>query len=319
MGWESLLHIEKNTEMNFARAFTQLGFLLLLAMFPACQTSSSTQAQVHSPPPPELVDQSYLFEIVRHLYRWQLDESEIERIVPAKQIVFWAGRLETRLDPGDQSILGEILFPQLSLRVKVKKADYTIEESGTVVRSRTFRITQVLRGDLPRRPPRNYAVIHADMGEMRDYLFRTRNQKDFADPVLRDRLRAAVRAQAAREGNTNAPAGVEQVIHLAPLSPVANECWVFWESGRKLIHFASDIDLSNPAVWEQESLAARLFDVDQQVIVSREEAPGSNRFLTRYQVSRALYNCIVHGQRVIIPPLAPEPGTLRRLTARDFR
>jgi len=69
-----------------------------------------------------------------------------------------------------------------------------------------------------------------------------------------------------------------------------------------LLYFASDIDLSNPAVWQHETLLARLFDVDQQVVVSPAEAPGSNRFLTRYQVSRALFNCVVLGQRVSVPP-----------------
>jgi hypothetical protein len=116
----------------------------------------------------------------------------------------------------------------------------------------------------------------------------------------------ALRAEATKEGllSTNAPAG-EQVIHLAPLSPVANETWVFWESGHKLFYFASDIDLANPKVWEHQSLLARIFDLDEQVVVSHEEAAGSNRFLTRYQVSRALFNCIVLGQRITVPPAVP--------------
>jgi hypothetical protein len=148
-----------------------------------------------------------------------------------------------------------------------------------------------------------------DMKEMRDYLFRTRNQHDFPDPELVERLREALRKEAAKEGllATNAPA-TEQVVHLAPLSPVANETWVFWEAGRKLLYFASDIDLANPEVWRHEVLAAHIFDIDQQVVVSHEEAPGSNRFLTRYQVSRALFNCIVFGQRITVPPYVPPGG-----------
>jgi hypothetical protein len=60
-------------------------------------------------------------------------------------------------------------------------------------------------------------------------------------------------------------------------------------------------------VWQHEALMARVFDLDQQVVVSHDEAPGSNRFLTRYQVSRALFNCILLGQRVEVPPYSP-PG-----------
>ena len=80
---------------------------------------------------------------------------------------------------------------------------------------------------------------------------------------------------------------------------------MFWEAGRKLFYFASDIDLANPVVWQHEALTARIFDLDEQVVVSHEEAPGSNRFLTRYQVSRALFNCIILGQRVVVPPRSP--------------
>jgi hypothetical protein len=35
--------------------------------------------------------------------------------------------------------------------------------------------------------------------------------------------------------------------------------------------------------------------------MSHEEASGSNFYLTRYQVSRALFNCIVLGQRIDVP------------------
>jgi len=287
--------------------------LALVALLPGCRTSPPPAA----PPvalgvPSELLQPPYLFEIVRHLYRWHLDESEVERIVGAKRFVFGVRRLEPKLDPGDRSVLGEILLPQLDLSVKVKKADYRIEELGTAVESQNFKIIKVTRGSTPSRLPRSCAVVAVDMKEMRDYLFRTRNQQDFPDPALVERLREALRKQAAKEGllATNAPV-VEQVVHLAPLSPVANETWVFWEAGRKLLYFASDIDLANPEVWRHEALVVRIFDLDQQVVVSHEEAPGSNRFLTRYQVSRAMFNCIVFGQRITVPPYVA-PGTASR-------
>src|SRR5262249_31635179 len=158
------------------------------------------------------------------------------------------------------------------------------------------------RGQVPAQAPGNCAAVEVDMQEMRDYLFRTRNQHDFPDPALLERLREAGRRDAAKEGTlTNAPTS-EFVIHLAPRAPAANETWVLWESGRNLFYFASDIDLANPAVWQHEPLMARVFDLDTQVVVSHEEAPGSNRFLTRYQVSRALFNCIILGQRTAVPP-----------------
>jgi hypothetical protein len=42
-------------------------------------------------------------------------------------------------------------------------------------------------------------------------------------------------------------------------------------------------------------------------VLTHDEAPGSNRFLTRHQVGRALFNCDVLGQRVVVPS-RPPPG-----------
>jgi len=288
--------------------------LVLAILLSACRTAPAAGGADALAVPPELVQQPYLFEVIRHLYRWHLDESEVERIVGEKRFVFWVCRLEPKLDPGDRSILAEIFLPQLALTAKVKKADYTIEEVGVVVKSPSFRITQIRRGQVPAKAPRGCAVVEVDMKEMRDYLFRTRSQHDYPDEALVERLRQALRKEAARQGilTTNAPTG-EQTVHLAPLSPVANDIWVFWEAGRKLFYFASDIDLANPAVWQHQTLTVHIFDLDQQVVVSHEEAPGSSRFLTRYQVSRALYNCILLGERVVIPPYVPPRGAATRV------
>ena len=277
--------------------------LALLAAQPGCRTSPLAEAADSSAPPPELAQSSYLFEIVRHLYRWQLDESEVSRLITSKQMEFWVRRLDPRLDRGDRSVLGEIHLPRLAISLKVKKADYAIEELATRAQSRTFKITQVTRSQVPAQAPLGCHVVRVDTQEMRDYLFRTRKQLDFPDRVLIERMQDAFRSLAAKEGilATNMPSG-EQVVHLASLSPVANECWVFWEAGRKLCYFASDIDLAEPVVWQHEAITARLFDLDQQVVASHEEAPGSNRFLTRNQASRALFNCMILGQRIVVPP-----------------
>jgi hypothetical protein len=287
-----------------------LAGVVLVLLLPACRTAPTPGAAA---PPPELLQTNYLYEVVRYLYRWDLDESEVERVVAAKRFAFWVRRLEPKLDPGDHSILAEILMPQLGLTVRVKKADYTIEELGAAVKSPNFRITRLIRGQLPARAPRSCEVVEVDVKEMREYLFRTRNQHDFPDAALIEHLRRALRKEAAKQGMlaTNAPKG-EQVIYLAPLSPVADDTWVFWEGGHKLFHFASDLDLANPAVWKYQSLMVRIFDLDSQVVVTHEEAPGSNRFLTRYQVSRALFNCILLGLRTTVPAYEPTGGAVEK-------
>ena len=47
---------------------------------------------------------------------------------------------------------------------------------------------------------------------------------------------------------------------------------------------------------EHDELAVRIFDIDEQVVVSLDEVPGSNAYLTRDQVGRVLYNCMVYGK-----------------------
>lgn len=290
---------------------TYLGLALslsVLACLSGCRTAGPNPSSGQAAVPPELTEKTTLYEVVRYLYRWQLTEAEVERIVGSDRLTVWVQRVDAPLDAGDRSVLGELLLPQVGMRVRVKKADYRIEETGAEVKSPTFRIVQVAREPLPTRAPAAARAVGLDMKEMREYLFRTRAQHDYPDPALVKRLQVAVRKQAAREGKLTAEvAELERVVHIAPLSPVANEVWVFWEAGRKLFLFASDIDLANPAVWEQETLVARIYDLDEQVIVSPEEAPGSNRFLTRYQVSRALFNCLLFGQRLTLQPPGTEP------------
>ncbi len=90
------------------------------------------------------------------------------------------------------------------------------------------------------------------------------------------------------------------MVHVAPLSPVANELWVFIEERKLLVQFTSDNDLENPAMWEHQSLVVRSYDILNQTVVSLHDVPGSNAFLTRDQVGRALYNCVILGRRIVV-------------------
>jgi hypothetical protein len=255
--------------------------------------------------PAELVQMSTLSEVMRHLYRWYLDENDVERVANRPELVFWVRRVKTKLDPGDQSVFAEICLPQLDTTISLKKSDYAVEETKTAVKSRNFRIKNVARGPLPASPPPDCQVVRVPMQEMKDYLFRTRNQPDYPNAALLERMRLELRKELEKEkanlGLTNAPTG-EQTVYLAPLSPVGNDAWVYWENQKLLIRFASDIDLSNPDVWEHETMRIQVYDTYRQMVISLEEAAASNRFMTRNQIGRALYNCIVLGQRVAITP-----------------
>lgn len=267
---------------------------LLFATLPA-RAQTNAPAAATNDVLASIRQQDYLFEIARHLYRWYLDERDIDHAPQSGPVEFRIRRIEEALDEGDRSVFAEVSIPLLRTTLILKKTDYTIPELNIHVQGGSFRITNVERVDLPATRPPDCEVVTVEMKDMRDYLLRTRNQRDYPGPELRKRMSNAVFDQMDDFGEfMKEPV---QTTFTAPLSPVANEVWVFWETGRKLIQFASDIDLTNPAVWEQDELSARIYDVDKQVVVSLNEVPGSNRFLTRDQIGRALYNCVVLGEK----------------------
>ena len=260
--------------------------------------------------PAEITSKPWLYEVVRHLYRWYIDERDIDAVVAADEVIFYVRELKPRLDEGDRSLFCEVVLPQFRVVVKAKQADYTIPELDTTVKNTSFRITSVLRVDEPPPRPAGAVEIRLNYTELRDELFRTRAQAGFPEGELLERLRAAARAELFKdpknlpENHPNQPAGPlpQQTIFLAPLSPIANEVFIYWEDRRTLLRFASDIDLTNPAVWQHESLAVRLFPLEQKTVVSLDEVSGSNAFLTRDQAGRALFNCVVLGRKLLLQP-----------------
>ncbi len=270
-----------------------VGVLVLWGM-----VSASAQEPERVPPSAELLEPTYLYELTRHLYRWYMDENDVERDTDSPTLTFWVRRLDVALDEGDRSEIDTICLPLMGIEVKVKKADYVIEDMDLVVKSKGFRIINVSREPFPEEPPPGTVVVEIDHAQMREYLFRTRSQAEFPDRAMLERLRVAVREHVGLDPEKRDPG--EKIVHIAPLSPVANELWVFVEHEKALIRFSSDIDLENPEMWEHQTLGIRTYDILKQTVVSMNEAAGSNEFLTRDQVGRALFNCILLGQRLAV-------------------
>lgn len=264
--------------------------------------TSGAQPQARASAVDELVSEQWLSEVVRYLYRWYIDERDLDAVVHADEVVFWVRELTPELDPDDRSAFGEVVLPQFSMSVRVKRADYDIPELDTSVRDRTFRVTRVSRIDPPDRVPEGMREVRVVYSDMRDELFRTRHLASFPEGELFERIREGVRAELDASGRADEAPDGTQIVHLAPLSPVANETWLFWESGRCLIRVASDMDLSNPDLWKHEELVVRLYPIDDSVVVSLDEVAGSNAYMTRDHAGRVLYNCIVLGKRIELTP-----------------
>lgn len=258
----------------------------------------------------DLADKAWLEEIMRHTYRWYVEERDVDPVVKAGEVIFWVREVKRKLDEGDKSRFGEVVLPQFSLLIKVKQADYSVPELNVTVKNDRFKVFEIDRLEPGERKADDFTIVKLNYQELREDLFRTRNLATFPEGELLERLRAAVRAEIIadyKERGEPLPQGT-QVNYLAPLSPIANESWVFWETGRTLIRFASDIDLSNPAVWEHEKLAVKLYHLDRNVVVSLDEVSGSNAFMTRNQAGRAIFNCIVLGKRIELTPGVPAPA-----------
>jgi hypothetical protein len=289
---------------------SRLALLISLA-WPYLPVAAQNAAGTSTPGPVNvsavLKDPTYLYEVVRHVYRWHLDENDVDRLAGTQEFPFWVRMLDAPLDKGDHSLRAEIVMPLVGVAVTVKKPDYRIDELNLAVTSGAFRITGVSKIGIPDKPLPEHRVVNVAYAEMRAYLFRTREEATFPDEALTDRLRVAVRKEMGLQPQARTPG--RQIAHLAPLSPVANEAWVYLENHKLLVRFASDIDLVNPAVWAHEALMVKTWDVQSQVVVSLDEAAGSNAFMTRDQIGRALYNCIVLGQRLeVANPAAAGQG-----------
>lgn len=273
-----------------------LGLFLAAAAAPADAPGPST----------ELTSKAWLYEVVRHLYRWHIREGDVDPVIRSGEVIFWVRPVFPQLDQDDLSLFGEVILPQFAKSVHVKKAHYSVPELNLIVKNESYRIVRVDHIEPPPALPEGFTEVRADYIEMRDELFRTRNNAAFPEGELLERLRTGVRAQVMKEleaGAAAAPTGT-QVVYLAPLSPIANEEWVFWESGRTLIRFTSDVDLTNPAVWQHDKLGVQLFSLDKKIVVSLDEVAGSNAFMTRDEAGRVIFNCVVLGKRIELQPRA---------------
>ena len=297
----------KYTHLLFAVVVTGAGLAFAPVQPPTAPAAAAPAIQSAATPAAamtELTSKPWLYEVVRHLYRWYIDEKDLDAVVKANEVIFWVRETKPRLDEGDRSAFGEVVLPQFSLVVRVKRADYTVPELNATVKNDTFRITRVDRIEGDPKRPEGSTEVRAVYTELRDELFKTRHKAVFPEGELLERLRAGVRNAVAKDlaaGKLEMPKE-KQAVFLAPLSPIANEAWVFWETGRSLIRFASDIDLSNPSLWEHEKLAVKVFHLDQKVVVALDEVSGSNAFMTRDEAGRGLFNCIVLGKRVELTP-----------------
>ena len=248
----------------------------------------------------ELGGEDSFVDLAQYLYRWYLDENDFKDRNPAYRGKLWIRAIDGVLDPGDKSRFLELVFPAIGVKVSLKKSDYTIEELKLKVKSDGYKITKISRaaGDVLG-DPQDYASLDLDVEALYEKLFSTRLEAEYPDDELFSHLRSIAAEQCAHL-NQGTPAAGTQTVWVAPISPLANEIWMYWENRKVLFRFVSDIDIKNKGIWNYDSIFATSHDIITQTIVSYEEAPGEDSFMTRDQVGRVLYNCMAFGKKITI-------------------
>jgi hypothetical protein len=243
----------------------------------------------------------YLSLVAQYLYRWHLDETALLALDNASEIEFRYGWLQPKLDEGDKSQFVELFIPQLNYLVVLKKSDYEVPELDLIIQNERFRVYRVERYDEPPASMSNLPVTTMNKQALIEHLFSTRNERVYPSEAVLERMRAALREHYDDLGEI--PAEGPQTIYVAPISEVSNTLWVFWENARRLIRFSSDSDLNTKAYWDMERVGVHMYDLENKVVISHAEAAGSNAFVTRDWAARALFNCIVFGQRRVVEPI----------------
>ncbi len=242
----------------------------------------------------------FLYEIGRHVYRWEMDETSVLRAGLDADFVIWSRDLNVNLDDHDASRYRELYLPQLQMLATLKKADYTIPEMGRHVLNRNYMLQKVERTETAPADTNAYQKITLNRKALVEYLFRTRAQRNYPDKTLLERLRLALRS--AKSHTDTAPLAGPQTVYVAPISPVSNDLWVFHETRGWLIKFSSDFDIDNQACWDLAGVGVQVYDLDTDVVVSLDEVQGSHAFITRDWAARAVFNCIVLGCRIEVTP-----------------
>lgn len=278
----------------------RVALLFMAAACTACALPSDASTRAVPQREAELLTRDYVAEVLRYLYRWYADETMLASVSQHTDTELWARPLHPELDAGDDSRFCEVLFPRVHMRIVLKQADYLVEELSQRVQNESFKVHSVEEYSSLPAAASAYTVFRFDRGELSDYLFRTRNDRVFPDEELRERLRAAV-----RKAMGERPADVDEgapVVYVAPLSPVSNDLWVYWENGHRIIRFSSDADLTQKIYWELAGVDVHVYELRENVVVSLGEVPGSSKYVTRDWAARVLFNCIALGQKVVMQP-----------------
>ena len=315
--WQNSPVFAKHWQKSRTSRFLLLAACLSLFAFPFSLSAAAEPPPAAEAPPPAVCETAFLDQLARHLYRWYLDESDLDADrIAGDGFRFLVRRLHRASDEGDASEWAEIRVPQMNIGVTVKRPDYRIDELGIAIQSDLVRIVNVFRlSDLEPASGDGWTVIDLPLDGMMARLLDSLDDAVFPSPGLTDRLRRACRREMRLDPDSR-EAG-DQVMHIAPMSAVANEVWVFVENESLLMRFSADDDLEDESLWPYQEVEVKTYDVFRNALVTHDQMPGSNLYVTLDQIGRALFNCVVLGKRlIVINPDDPDAPPIHRVHVR---
>jgi hypothetical protein len=278
--------------------------LLSALLLAGCKSAPAPASSGPNAPTPhaaaQLSDKPFVLEVLRHVYRWHFDQSYVLGARKDGALEVWTRQLGPKLDPDDRSLYAEMWIPAVNTLVELKRADYTVPELRLNISDASFKVRRVTRLERPKAPRTGYKVNSYHLQEVRDYVFATRTNRLAISDGLRTAARRLIGSYLV--SSRTEPFTEPQTAYIAPLSAVSNDLWVFWETGRKLLLFSADMDLSNPGFAETSQLNLEVIDLDKDIVASTSEVPGSNAFVTKDWVGRLFFNCILYGEKVVRTP-----------------
>jgi hypothetical protein len=250
-----------------------------------------------------LRDPAFQYEIIRYCYLWYLDDRFFVATARETSFELWFRPVKPRApDPGDESRYAELWIPVAQIQLQLKLADYPIPELGRRVRSPGYRITRAAPSPTAPGPRQDYAVITVERDQVRAYLTEVRGRPHLPEARLRVRLVAAMKEVVKLHPPAN-PAG-PQIFYLSNVLPVSGDLWVLWANEQVAIRFGGELGADQPDLLEMLPLHTQLYDLKKQVVASLLETEGRTGFITKDWAGRILFQCLVLGERVEVPPAA---------------
>lgn len=248
-------------------------------------------------------EKSYAYELFRYLYRWHMDDAILgETLGELKEIeVYYRSFHPKQRDEYDLSEYLELWIPFAKLEVTLKRSDYKIPKLDIEISDQHYKVLSAQHYKTADFDPAQFKKVVYDYDSLFTYLEKTRNDAEFPDEEARKRISKEATRILKERGLYDASEH-DDAVHFgyaAPISVASNELWFYWVNGRKFIRFNADISHQEPSFWKLANARVEVIDVETQVIVSPHEKSPHGHFTKDY-IGRVLFNCIVHGQHLVI-------------------